>query len=69
MRGRSADRIAETEEQKEVEDGRKEERAERIRDMFYHPEPDKVTNPRPSRAISPTAVTLNSQDFSEMNEG
>lgn len=50
MQGRSADRIVETEKQKEMEDGRKEERAERIHDMFYHPKPDKVTNPRPSRA-------------------
>lgn len=38
MRGRSADCIAETEEQEEVEDGRKEERVGRIHDMFYHPE-------------------------------
>lgn len=64
MRGRSADRIAETEEQEKVEDGRKEERVERIHDMFFHPEPDKMTDSR----LSPTTVTLSSQDFLEMSE-
>lgn len=51
-----------------MEGGKRKERVERIHDMFYHPEPDKLKNPRPSRAISPIAVTLNSQDFHEIKK-
>lgn len=47
-----------------MEDGKKEERVERIHDMFFHPEPDKMTDSR----LSPTTVTLSSQDFLEMSE-